>query len=500
MPVPYSSLYHLLQENARQAPDAPAVITAAGSTSHGDLLISVDRLASGMAARGIGRGDRVAILDQNSPQFLELYGACASRGAIAVPINWRLSSDEIRMVVTQTEPSMLAVGAGHLGQISGVAFPDGCLKTLIGPGTSEGLLPLSELYSDPINALAEIQADDPFVILSTAAVAGVPRGALLTHANFLAASQTLIDLLGITAADRHLAALPLFHVTGLGLSLLVLQAGGANVILESFDPSPASQMIDAHQVTLLADFPPILAMLLEARQAGGEHWSSLRLVLGLDAPDTIQRLLEETSAHFWTGFGQSETSGLVTAMDVIERPGAAGRPLPGMQVRCVDERGEQVETGQVGEIAVRGPLVFAGYWRDLDASRYAGRHGWHHTGDLGRFDEDGFLYYAGRKPEKELIKSGGENIYPAEVEMAIEQLPGVAGCCVIGVADDTWGEAVKAVIETQPGVELSADEVRQAVADRIASYKKPRQVVFVERLPRNPDGSLDRQAVKDAHA
>jgi long-chain acyl-CoA synthetase len=250
----------------------------------------------------------------------------------------------------------------------------------------------------------------------------------------------------------------------------------------------------------MADFPPVLSMFLDAREAGGAHWESLRLVLGLDAPDVIQRLHAETNAKFWTGFGQSETSGVVTLMAVVEKPGAAGRPLPAARIRCVDELGEDVPVGEPGEIVVQGPLVFLEYWRDPDATDYAFRDGWHHTGDIGKFDGDGYLYYVGRKPEKDLIKSGGENVYPEEVERIIRELPQVSAVSVIGIPDPKWGEAVKAVVELEPGAELTAEEITEAVASRIASYKKPRHVDFVEDLPRDPSGEIDREAVKAAHS
>jgi long-chain acyl-CoA synthetase len=257
--------------------------------------------------------------------------------------------------------------------------------------------------------------------------------------------------------------------------------------------------MDQHQVSLLASFPPVLATLLEAREATDATWDSLRYVLGLDAPEMIQRLLAESGASFWTGFGQSETSGVITLIDVREKPGAAGKPLPGADVRCFDENGVEVPTGAPGEIVVQGPLVFRGYWRDEDANLYTSRHGWHHTGDLGRFDEEGYLYYLGRKPEKDLIKSGGENVYPAEVEFAIASLPQINAVCVIGVPDETWGETVKAVVELKPGKTLTEKEVVEAVTARIAAFKKPRHVQFVEALPRTSEGQIDRAAVKMAY-
>jgi acyl-CoA synthetase (AMP-forming)/AMP-acid ligase II len=485
--------------NAKKAGSEAAIIDSDRSITHAEFLERVDRLAAGLVRSGIEKGDRICILAQNSIEYFDLYGACAKIGAIAYPINWRLSAEEVVQVYKLADPQMLAVESMYTSVVEGLDLGALRAAVLMGPGSADGFTPIDDLYIEDDDAAHEVDADDPFVIISTAATAAVPRGAILTHGNMISAGEITIEALGLSSSDRHLAALPLFHITGLGLSLAAAQAGGANVVTEAFDPALSAQMIDKHAVSLLASFPPVLTMLLEARQASGVQWDSLRFVMGLDAPDTIQRLLTETKAQFWTGFGQSETSGVVTMTNVMERPGSAGRAVPGVEVVCLNDLGEEVPAGESGEIAVRGPLVFAGYWRDPDATDFASRHGWHHTGDLGKFDTDGYLYYVGRKPEKELIKSGGENVYPAEVERIIQELPEVAAVCVIGVPDEKWGEAVKAVVELVPGETISDLQLADAVATRIAAFKKPRYVDFVEKLPRTPDGDVDRAAVKTAH-
>ena len=397
------------------------------------------------------------------------------------------------------EPKMLVVDSANLVTLQALELESTTSIVVFGVEAQPGWLPFEEMFSEGDADFPGIKADDPFVLLTTAAVEGVPRAATLTHSNLLTANNQLISSLKLTAADRHLAAMPLFHVTGLGLSLATLQAGGANVIQERLDPAEAVQIIDRHEVSLLASFPPVLGTLLDARDAATSSWKSLRYVLGLDAPETIQRLLAETGASFWTGYGQSETSGVITLIDVREKPGSVGKPLPAAKVRCFDEGGAEVEVGVPGEIVVQGPLVYKGYWRDEDASTYAARYGWHHTGDLGRFDDEGYLYYLGRKPEKDLIKSGGENVYPAEVEFAIASLPQVNAVCVVGIPDKTWGESVKAVIELKSGESLTEEEIVDAVIQRIASYKKPRKIQFVEALPRTVEGLIDRVAVKQSY-
>lgn len=493
------TLYEFLLQNAKTRGSEAAIIGADRTATHAQFLKRVDQLAAGIHRLGISKGDRICILAQNSLEYFELYGSCAKVGAIAYPINWRLSAEEVQQVIELADPQMLAVDPAHLPQLKEIDLGSLRVRSLIGEENVDGFVALTDLYVDDGDESFDGKVDDPFVILATAATEGVSRGAVLSQGNLIAAGDHLINTLGLTTKDRHLAALPLFHITGLGLSLAVIKAGGANVVTDAFDPLQAAQLIDAHQVTLLASFPPVLTMLLEARQASGAQWDSLRYVLGLDAPDTIQRLLTETGAEFWTGFGQSETSGVVTLGSVMEKPGSTGRPLPGVSVVCLDEKGKEVPVGQTGEIAVRGELVFKGYWRDADATDYASRHDWHHTGDLGMFDEEGYLFYRGRKPEKELIKSGGENVYPAEVERIILEMPQVAGVCVIGVPDEKWGEAVKAVVEILPGKKISEMQIVDAVASRIAAYKKPRYVDFVEKLPRSEDGEIDRAAVKADH-
>src|SRR5258705_173630 len=267
--------------------------------------------------------------------------------------------------------------------------------------------------------VAEVGGDDPFAVISTAAVDVIPRGAVLTHTNMITASLVVVQSLGFTAVDRYLLALPLFHITALGNFVAHLHAGGACVLVARYDAEEAVRLIDAHRITQLSDFPPVLVNLLDAAQKLGSKLSSLTHVSGLDAPPTIQRLHDETQAQFWTGFGQSETSGFVSIQRVRDKPGAAGKPIAVCRVRLVDDYDRDVPAGTARDIVVRRSLVFQGYFGQPDVTAYTLRNGWHHTGDVGRFDDDGWLYYVRRKPEKELIKSGGEDVYPAEVEAVV---------------------------------------------------------------------------------
>jgi len=498
MSVQGFTVYDMIARGAALHGTAPAVIQGEHALSFREFKARVDALAGGLAALGIGAGDRIAILAQNDAAYFVLYGACARQGILAYPINWRLTAEEVARVLERASPKMMVADVSTLGVVAG--WPESKRQVphwyQFGSSAAAGFKPFDSLFASSGDvAPAAVSPDHPFAAISTAAVDVVPRGAVLTHGNVIAANLTAMAAMGISAADRYLLALPLFHITALGLSLAHMHAGGASVLVPRFDAEEAVRLIDRHGITHVSDFPPVLLSLLDAAAKQGSRLASLRHVSGLDAPQTIERLHAETDAQFWTGFGQSETSGFVSIQRVKERPGAAGRPVPLSQVAIVDDYDRPAPTGTAGEIVVRGPLVFQGYFDQPDVTAYTFRNGWHHTGDVGRFDGDGFLHYVKRKPEKELIKPGGENVYPAEVETVIMQMAGVSGVCVYGIPDTRWGEAIKAVVEVA-GSRYSAEQVSDFVASRIARFKRPHVVVFTETVPRTAEGAVDRDAVK----
>jgi len=493
------TVYDLFARGAALHGAAPALFQGDREISYRDLHRRVDALAGGLHALGLARGDRVCIAAQNDAAYVELYGACARQGLLAYPINWRLTAEEVQRVVERADPRMLVVDDTTQALTAGWldTKPSVLHRYRFGETAAGGFASLAGLYRPgAAPAAAEIAGDEPFAAISTAAVDLVPRGAVLTHANVITANLTVIANFGLTAADRYLVALPLFHITALGSALAQLHAGGACVLVSRYDPEEAVRLTDRHRITHLSDFPPVLATLLDAAEKQGSRLASLRIVAGLDAPATIQRLHAQTSAQFWTGFGQSETSGFVTIQRAADRPGASGRPVPASQVTLVDEYEREVPVGTPGEIVVRGPLVFQGYFAQPDVTTYTFRGGWHHTGDVGRFDEDGYLHYVKRKPEKELIKPGGENVYPAEVETVIMEMDGVSGVCVYGIPDARWGEAVKAVVEVTDAGRYTAQQVSDHVGSRIARFKRPHAVAFTDKLPRTAEGVVDRDAVK----
>jgi acyl-CoA synthetase (AMP-forming)/AMP-acid ligase II len=493
------TVYDVISRGAAVYGDAPAFFQGETEVSFRGFLRRVDALAGGLHDLGISRGDRICVLAQNDLAYLDLYGACAREGIVAYPINWRLTGEEVDRVLERAAPRMMVADASTLGVVG--AWP-GEKKAVpywyqLGSAAAPGFTPFAGLYREgAAPAPADVAGDDVFAVVSTAAVDVIPRGAALTHANVIAANLTIMGCTGLGAADRYLAALPLFHITSLGLTLGTFHAGGASVVVSRYDADEAVRLIDRHHITHLSDFPPVLSTLLDAAEKAGSRLSSLRHVSGLDAPPTIQRLHETTGAKFWTGFGQSETTGFVSIVRVMDKPGSAGKPVPTCQVKVVDDYDRDLPAGTPGEIVVRGPLVFQGYYAQPDVTAHTLRGGWHHTGDVGRFDDEGYLYYVKRKPEKELIKPGGENVYPAEVETVIMQMAGVTGVCVYGIPDPKWGEAIKAVVEVKDAGAPSAQSVGDFVASKIARFKRPHVVVFTDSLPRGAEQAVDREAVR----
>jgi acyl-CoA synthetase (AMP-forming)/AMP-acid ligase II len=461
----------------------------------------VDRLAGGLAKAGLKKGDRIGVLGKNSLEYFLLYGAAAALGAIMVVINWRLSAEETLYNLNDCEPGFLFVDAEFEDLIADAQKKLASVKHYYNLNVSGGhFTAFASLLDNPGDfEPLDVETDDGFVIIHTAAVAGRPRGALLTHGNLVSANISLNLLFKLSPAEIHLNLLPLFHVAGLFMATGSFHAGALNINMGKFDAKQAMDLIEEKKVTVLYDFSPILSSILDEHEKSGKDISSLQLVKGIENPETIERYQKLTGGTFFCVYGQTETSAMATLGRYNDRPGSAGKTLDLADVRLVDDHENPVNPGEVGEIAVKGPMVFKGYWNLPEDTAYAFRGGWHHTGDLGRFDEDGFLWYAGRKAEKELIKPGGENVYPAEVEKAILENPAVEAAVVFGVPDPKWKEAIKAVCILKSGQQIEARDLITFVGQRIASYKKPHFVEFVNEWPLLEDGAPDRGKIKDLY-
>lgn len=468
------------------------------SLTFAEVQNRVDLLAGGLAAAGVEKGDRIGVLGKNSTAFFLLYGAAAAVGAIVVPINWRLSADEVCYNLNDCAPGLMFADAEFQDMLSArkADLPSVHkyynLKADAGNFESFGSLFDAGYEAGSV----DVCSDDGFVIIHTAAVAGQPRGALLSHANVLCACLHLDYYFALSEKDVHLSLLPLFHVAGLFMAVGAFQAGALNVNMSRFDAARAVSLIEDFGVSLFFDFPPILSSVLEAADTERRDISSVRAVVGLGTQEHIEPYQKITGGNYYCMYGQTETSMLATIGRYSYAPGSAGRPVVLGDVRTVDERDNPLPVGEAGEIVMRGPLVFQGYWNLPGENAHTFRGGWHHTGDMGRFDENGYLFYAGRMAEKELIKPGGENVYPAEVEKVILEHPSVENTVVFGVPDPKWKEGIKAVCLLKDGAELEAGDLIAFVAGRIARYKKPHYVEMVTDFPLKSDGRPDREKIK----
>ncbi len=497
------TFYDLINRNAVCFNKLPAWLEVDDqrTLTFADVKQQVDRLAAGLQQEGIRKGDRIGVLGKNSLEYFLLYGAAAAIGAIILPINWRLSIEEVLFNLNDAMPKFLFVDPEYQTMIEQAKQRLPAIEryfNLKPPGGQfenfNSIFSISTFFQ-PV----EIGNEDGLVIIHTAAVAGRPRGALLSHRNFISANVHLNLLMHLSPEDVHLNLLPLFHVGGLFMATMAFHAGALNINMSKFDAGQAVELIADRKVNVLFDFSPILSSILDQQAKTGKDISSLQHVIGIEAPETIERYQRHTGGTFYVMYGQTETSAIATLGRYNERPGSAGRPIPLADVKLVDENDQVVPIGQVGEITVKGPMAFSGYWNLPEDTAYTIRGDWHHTGDMGRFDEDGFLFYAGRKPEKELIKPGGENVYPAEVEKAILEHPAVEMTVVFGVPDPKWKEGIKAVCKLKPGRTLAAKDLIKFVGERIASYKKPQYVEFVGEMPLLANGTPDRFKIKERY-
>jgi long-chain acyl-CoA synthetase len=494
------TFYDLISRNAVCFNRKPAWFEAddGRSVTFAEYKEKVDRLAAGLQKAGIQKGDRLGVFGRNSLEYFLLYGAAAAVGAIVLAINWRLSADETVFNLNDCEPEFLFVDPEYQQMIENSKERLPSVKkyfNLKPPGGNFGDFS-TLLDNDGSFEPVEVSNDDGLVIIHTAAVAGKPRGALLSHRNLVSANTHIGLQLNLSADDVHLNILPLFHVGGLFMATGNFHAGVLNINMSKFDAAHAVDLIAEKKVSVMFDFSPILSSVLEEHQKSGKDIGTLQHVPGLEAPAAIEKYQEITGGTFYCMYGQTETSAIATMSPYSDRPGSAGRMIQLADVRLVDENDKPVAIGEIGEIAVKGPMVFKGYWNLPEDTARAFQGGWHHTGDLGRFDADGFLWYEGRKAEKELIKPGGENVYPAEVENVILEHPGIEKTVVFGVPDPKWKEGIKAVCQLKAGQTLEAAELIKFVGSRIASFKKPQYVEFVSELPKLEDGTPDRAKVK----
>ena len=492
------NLATILARSARLSPDAPALGDGVQTLTYGELDERVSRLASSLLLGGFEAGDRVGILMVNRPELLETLYACFRAGLVAVPINARLHPDEVRYIVAQAGARTIVVGPEHAPTAR-----DSGANVVMAPGPE---------YDDLISrgdaqfADRPVSGDTPAWLFYTSGTTGRPKGATLTHGNLAAMVMAcLADVTDYRSSDTVLHAAPLTH--GAGLYALAATARGALHLVpptQPFDPAATLDIVRRFGVTVVSFITPTMVRLLVDAAGSATDTGSLRAIVYGGGPMYAEDL---RSAQATFGLILTQIYGLgETPMTVTYLPAAVpareamelvsvGVPHPNVELRLLDDGGVDVRVGDMGEVCVRGPAVMAGYWEDPEATEEVLEEGWLHTGDVGRVDELGYLYLLDRK--KDLIVSGGSNIYPREVEEVLLTYPGVASVAVIGVPDRHWGESVHAVVVQDAGVSLTPAELIAFCQTRIASYKKPRTVEFVTDLPVSGHGKVLKRELRE---
>jgi fatty-acyl-CoA synthase len=488
---------HWIDHVARHAhatPDAVAIRFGDESINWAALHDRVHRLAAAFAARGVRRGDRVVILMTNRPEFVEVTLAANAAGAMAVPVNFRLAPAEAAYILGDCAPALVVTDALLAPLAAAASAPLPQAPPIVVAGDESYQAMLGETAAAP----PSIEIGDVALIMYTSGTTGRPKGAMLTHLNLLMQSVTAIRTSRLSG-DGHvgLVNVPLFHIAGIGSMPPALMIGATSVIMPTapFDAQTTLDVIEAEGVTSLF-LVPAQWQVLCAHPDATRRTGSLRTISWGAAPATVTLL--ETMAATFPGaeiislFGQTEMSPVTTSLpgrDAIRKIGSVGKPIPTIAARIVDDQMNDVPPGAVGEIVYRGPTLMAGYWNNPEATAEAFAGGWFHSGDLVRADEEGFLYVVDRK--KDMIISGGENIYCAEVENVLAAHPAVADVAVIGAKHERWGETpIAVIVPADPAAPPALDDLTDWARGKLASYKKPTSLVIVAELPRNAAGKV----------
>jgi acyl-CoA synthetase (AMP-forming)/AMP-acid ligase II len=484
------TLAEMLRWRARRHPSLMALWYEGNAQTYGELNDSSSQLAAGLVAKlGLEPGDRVAILDKNCAAYLELFFALDKAGLVTAPLNWRLTAPELKRIIDDMKPKLVVTGAEFKTTGAALAVPTMTFEELPRGG------------ADPMRD-ADGAVSSQF---STSGTTGLPKGAMLTGWNVLNVGLCLaLEMPEIREGGRHLVCLPMFHIGGAGWAIWAMQEGSAAIIVRETAAEPLLKTMVEQKVETALLAPTLMLFLTELPAARTADFSALRHITYGTAPISpalLQRSIETFKCRFSQLYGLTETTGPITALPhehhVGERMLSCGRPMFGGHVRVVDAEGNDLPPRQVGEIVYRGESLMRGYWQREKETAQAIRGGWFHTGDAGYLDEEGFMFLKDRV--KDMIVSGGENVYPAEIEAVLMGHPEILECAVIGVPDEKWGETVKAVVVRRGGTLLSETTLIEWSREKLAGFKRPRSVDFVEALPRNASGKLLKRTLRELY-
>ncbi|MCC6709603.1 MAG: long-chain-fatty-acid--CoA ligase [Gammaproteobacteria bacterium] len=469
----------------------------------------ISRVAQGLIAAGLPAQSRIGFLGKNSDRYFELLFGAAKAETVLVGINWRLALPEIEYILNDAGCTTVFVGAEYYEVVEQLAARNPSLSLIVALDGGHPSWPAFDAWRDAqaaVDPLLPMRADDDVLQLYTSGTTGHPKGVRLTNANYLAlweASEAarwgLFDAEQVT-----LTCMPVFHVAGCNMGVFALAQGSTNLILKDVDPYKILEFVPRYHVAYALFVPALMLMLTQLPQSASTDFSSLRKLFYGASPineDLLKTAQQLFACEFFGLYGLTETTGGGTCLlpegHAAGKLRSCGTAYPGVEVKVIDGEGRAVANGAVGEIVIRHGIVMKGYWNRPEATAEAIRDGWFYTGDAGYLDDEGYLYIHDRV--KDMVVSGGENVYPAEVENALFGHAAIADVAVIGVPDDRWGEAVKAVVVLKPGATVTADELIAYARERIAGFKAPKSVDFVSALPRNPSGKILRRELREPY-
>ncbi|MBC9227500.1 long-chain-fatty-acid--CoA ligase [Aeromicrobium sp. 636] len=512
----FTRLEDVLRRSAAATPDAVAVIEPHRQTTFGELDAAVNRFASALAAEGVGPGDRVCYLGENSTTFFEVLHGAAKVGAIAMPVNFRLAQPEIVYIVEDARPRVAVLGPGMEVHAEAIAAVDGVERVVtVAPHPGFAGLDGWRAAHPPRDPGYARDPEDTAVMFYTSGTTGRPKGIELSSRNLSSALAGPLELIDFRADSVALAPVPFFHVTGFGLALMANLKGSALLMINPEGPADLCRILQEYAVTHAVMVPTVIQFLLASGDVRGADWSALRWIMygGAPMPESVLRDATEVfGCDFYQGYGLTESTGGVALLgpedhrptpETVHRLRSVGRVEGNNTVRIIDPAtGEELPAGERGEVLVRGGNIMKRYWnRPEETAAAIDADGWLHTGDGGSLDADGYLYLHDRL--KDMIVSGGENVYPAEVESVLTAHPGVGQVAVIGVPSDRWGESPMAIVVRSSGPEGAALDAAAVIGwarERLAHYKCPVDVTFVDALPLNASGKLLKARLREEFA
>jgi long-chain acyl-CoA synthetase len=500
-------LYDIISRGAEKHPDRPALHFHDTTITYGQLAEQVNRLANSLRARGIHRGDAVAVLLPNCPPFTIAYYAITALGAVCVPANPLLKPAELEYIWGDAEAKMVITAPPFLANAQAALQALGSNASVVCVGASEDLPEgvtgfgalLAEASSEAIR-VTDVSQNDPAVCIYTSGTTGRPKGALLSHHNLTANCEQVTKALEFGHADNFLCVLPLFHsFAGTVCQNTPLYVGARFTVLEQFNPARVVEAVGRHRVSIFAGVPAMFGALLQFPPDQPADFSSVRICVSGGAPMPVP-LMQAFEQRFDTiiieGDGPTECSPVtsVNPIEGVRKPGSVGLPIPGVEIKIFDDNDQELGTDEVGEIVVRGENVMLGYHKQPQATAEAMRSGWYHTGDLGKIDADGYVYIVDRK--KDMLIVSGLNVYPREVEEVLYSHAAVRDAAVIGAPDPLRGEEVVAVVVVRPDAQATDRELIHFCRERLANYKVPRKVIFRESLPVGGTGKVVKRLLR----